>query len=204
LQDVLISVVRNIKGFNYDPRISSFKRWLSNITRWRITSQIRSKIRRSLLFSPMGDDEDGTNPLDRIAAPDEPADRDLCDAKWGRKLLEAVVKTGVPVVLALQNGRALTIPWAAAHVPAILEAWYPGDFGGRAIAETLFGDNNPAGRLPVSFPKSVGQLPVFYDHFPSKSDNYIEGNDSPQFVFGFDPLVYSNLLVDGVSQLFSN
>ena len=100
-------------------------------------------------------------------------------------LLEAVVKTGVPVVLVLQNGRALTTPWAAQHVPAILEAWYPGEFGGRAIAETLFGDNNPAGRLPVSFPKSVGQLPVFYNHFPSKGDNYVEGNDAPQFAFGF-------------------
>jgi beta-glucosidase len=101
------------------------------------------------------------------------------------ELLEAVVRTGVPVVLVLQNGRALSLPWAAANVPAILEAWYPGEFGGKAIAETLFGDNNPAGRLPVSFPKNVGQLPVFYNHFPSKNENYVDGNDSPQFVFGF-------------------
>lgn len=100
------------------------------------------------------------------------------------KLLEAMVNTGKPVVLVLQNGRALTIPWAAAHVPAILEAWYPGEFGGQAIAETLFGDNNPAGRLPVSFPKSIGQLPVYYNHSPSKGDHYIDGDDSPQFVFG--------------------
>jgi beta-glucosidase len=99
-------------------------------------------------------------------------------------LLEAVVKTGVPVVLVLQNGRALTIPWAAEHVPAILEAWYPGEFGGRAIAETLFGDNNPAGRLTVSFPKNIGQLPVFYNHFPSKREKYVDGDDAPQFVFG--------------------
>ena len=115
------------------------------------------------------------------------------------ELLEAVVKTGVPVVLVLQNGRALSIPWAAKHVPAILEAWYPGEFGGRAIAETLFGDNNPAGRLPVTFPKSVGQLPVFYNHFPSKNNNYVDGNDSPQFVFGFGlsytTFKYSNLNV---------
>lgn len=101
------------------------------------------------------------------------------------ELLEAVVKTGVPVVLVLQNGRALSIPWAAIHVPAILEAWYPGEFGGQAIAETLFGDNNPAGRLPVTFPKSVGQLPVFYNHFPSKNNQYVDGDDSPQFVFGY-------------------
>jgi len=100
-------------------------------------------------------------------------------------LLEAVTKVGRPVVLVLQNGRPLTIPWAAEHVPAILEAWYPGEFGGRAIAETLFGDNNPAGRLDISFPKSVGQLPVFYNHFPSKNNNYVQGDDSPQYVFGF-------------------
>ncbi len=101
------------------------------------------------------------------------------------ELLEAVAKTGRPIVLVLQNGRPLTIPWAANHVPAILEAWYPGEFGGRAIAETLFGDNNPAGRLGISFPKDVGQLPVFYNHFPSKNTNYVQGNDTPQFIFGF-------------------
>ncbi len=100
------------------------------------------------------------------------------------ELLEAVAGTGKPVVLVLQNGRPLAITWATAHVPAILEAWYPGEFGGRAIAETLFGDNNPAGRLPITFPRSVGQLPVFYDHFPSKNNSYVEGGSSPLFVFG--------------------
>ena len=99
-------------------------------------------------------------------------------------LLEAVVATGVPVVLVLQNGRPLAIPWAAEHVPAILEAWYPGESGGRAITETLFGDNVPAGRLPVTFPRRVGQLPVFYNHFSSKGDKYVDGDSSPQFVFG--------------------
>jgi beta-glucosidase len=101
-------------------------------------------------------------------------------------LLEAVAATGVPVVLVLQNGRPLTIPWAAEHVPAILETWYAGEFGGRAIAETLFGDNNPAGRLSISFPKRVGQLPVFYNHLNSrKSTGYIDGDDLPQFAFGY-------------------
>ena len=84
-------------------------------------------------------------------------------------LLEAVAATGTPVVLVLQNGRPLTIPWAASHMPAILEAWYPGERGGQAIAETLFGDNNPAGRLPISFPRSVGALPDFYNHDPSRN-----------------------------------
>jgi len=115
-----------------------------------------------------------------------------------QKLLAAVVETGKPVVLVLQNGRALTIPWAAEHVPAILEAWYPGEFGGRAIVETLFGDNNPAGRLPVSFPKNVGQLPVFYNHFPSKHESYVEGDARPQYVFGFG-LSYTAFKYDGLT-----
>ncbi len=119
-------------------------------------------------------------------------------------LLEAIVKTGKPVVLVLQNGRALSIPWAARNVPAILEAWYPGEFGGRAIAETLFGVNNPAGRLPVSFPKNVGQLPVYYNHFPSKGKYYVGGDDSPQFIFGFGlsytTFKYENLTVTAPSE----
>jgi beta-glucosidase len=113
------------------------------------------------------------------------------------QLLEAVVATGVPVVLVLENGRPLTIPWAAKHVRAILEAWYPGEFGGRAIAETLFGNNNPAGRLSISFPKNVGQLPVFYNHFPSKRNRYVDGDDSPQFVFGFG-LSYTTFKYDNL------
>jgi beta-glucosidase len=100
------------------------------------------------------------------------------------ELLEAVAKTGKPVVLVLQNGRPLSITWAAKNVPAILEAWYPGEFGGRAIAETLFGDNNPSGRLPITFPRSVGQLPDFYNHFPSKNDSYVGGSSQPLFAFG--------------------
>ena len=99
-------------------------------------------------------------------------------------LLEAVAKTGKPLVLVLQNGRALGLPWAVEHVPAILEAWYAGEFSGRAVAETLFGDNAPAGRLTVTFPKSVGQLPVFYNHSPSKGKKYVDGDETPLFPFG--------------------
>jgi beta-glucosidase len=114
------------------------------------------------------------------------------------ELLEAIVGTGKPVVLVLQNGRPLAITWAAAHVPAILEAWYPGESGGRAIAETLFGDNNPAGRLPITFPRSAGQVPIFYNHFPSKKDSYIEGDSSPLFDFGHG-LSYTTFKYDDLS-----
>jgi beta-glucosidase len=101
------------------------------------------------------------------------------------QLLEAVVRTGKPVVLVLENGRPLTIGWAKKHVGAILEAWYPGEFGGRAIAETLFGDNNPSGRLTITFPRSVGQLPDFYNADPSRVRKYVDDDGKPLFPFGF-------------------
>lgn len=101
------------------------------------------------------------------------------------ELLEAVTATGKPVVLVLENGRPLTIGWAKEHVPAILEAWYPGEFGGQAIAETLFGDNNPAGRLTITFPRSVGQLPDFYNFDPSRTHKYVDDDGQPLFPFGF-------------------
>ena len=101
------------------------------------------------------------------------------------QLLEAVVDAGKPVILVLENGRPLTIGWAKEHVPAILEAWYPGEFGGRAIAETLFGDNNPAGRLTITFPRSVGQLPDFYNFDPSRTHKYVDSDGAPLFPFGF-------------------
>jgi beta-glucosidase len=100
-------------------------------------------------------------------------------------LLEAVASIGKPVVLVLQNGRPLTINWAAQHIPAILEAWYPGEFGGQAIAETLFGENNPAGRLTITFPRSTGQLPDFYNFDPSRVHKYIDDDGKPLFPFGF-------------------
>ena len=101
------------------------------------------------------------------------------------QLLEAIVATGKPVVLVLENGRPLTICWAKDHVPAILEAWYPGEFGGTAIAETLFGINNPAGRLTITFPRSTGQLPDFYNSDPSRGKRYVNDDGEPLFPFGF-------------------
>jgi beta-glucosidase len=80
------------------------------------------------------------------------------------ELLEAVAGTGKPLVLVLINGRPLDITWASEHVPAILEAWYPGNEGGHGIADVLFGDANPSGHLPVSWPRSTGQLPLYYNH----------------------------------------
>lgn len=91
-------------------------------------------------------------------------------------LLKAVQATGKPVVLVLINGRPLSINWADKFVPAIVEAWYPGSEGGEAIADVLFGDYNPGGKLTVTFPKSVGQLPF---NFPNKPASQIDGGKNP-------------------------
>jgi beta-glucosidase len=119
------------------------------------------------------------------------------------QLLEAVAATGTPVILVLENGRPLTLPWAKEHVPAILEAWYPGEFGGQAIAETLFGDNNPAGRLTVSFPRNLGQLPDFYNTDPSRKRKYVDDDGEALFPFGFGlsytTFRYTHLLVQAPS-----
>jgi beta-glucosidase len=99
-------------------------------------------------------------------------------------LLEAVAATGKPVVLVLTNGSALAVNWAKEHVNAILEAWYPGEEGGTAVAETLSGKNNPAGRLPVTFYTSVDQLPPFESYaMKGRTYRYFEG--SPLYPFGY-------------------
>jgi beta-glucosidase len=113
-------------------------------------------------------------------------DRSCLDLPGSQEqLLEAVAATGKSVVLVLENGRPLTIPWAKQHIPAILEAWYPGELGGRAVAATLFGDNNPAGRLTITFPRSIGQLPDYYNADPSRVRKYIDGDGEPLFSFGY-------------------
>jgi beta-glucosidase len=99
-------------------------------------------------------------------------------------LLKALVATGKPVVVVLQNGSALAVNYAAEHAAAILEAWYPGEEGGTAIAETLAGDNNPAGRLPVTFYQSLAQLPPF-DSYAMKGRTYRYMADTPLFAFGY-------------------
>ncbi len=106
------------------------------------------------------------------------------------KLLEALGTTGKPIVLVLESGSALAVDWAKAHAAAILEAWYPGEEGGTAIAQTLAGDNNPAGRLPVTFYQSVSQLPPFED-YSMRGRTYRFFTGQPLYPFGFG-LSYSH------------
>jgi beta-glucosidase len=99
-------------------------------------------------------------------------------------LLKAVAATGKPLIVVLQNGSALAVNWANEHAAAILEAWYPGEEGGTAIAETLAGDNNPAGRLPLTFYSSLSQVPDFTD-YSMKNRTYRYFNGKPLFAFGY-------------------
>ncbi len=107
-----------------------------------------------------------------------------------QQLLEAAVATGKPVVLLLLNARPLNITWASQHVPAILEAWYPGTEGGDAIADLLSGAANPGGKLPVTWPRNVGQVPVYYAHnlsqIPESPDTrYWDSTSAPLYHFGY-------------------
>jgi beta-glucosidase len=99
-------------------------------------------------------------------------------------LVRVVLDTGKPTVMVLINGRPPAIGKLAERVPAILEGWYLGQEGGTAVAEVLFGDVNPGGRLPVSFPRSVGQLPLFYNHKPTARRGYLFESREPLFPFG--------------------
>jgi beta-glucosidase len=119
-----------------------------------------------------------------------------------QELLEKIVATGKPVVLILFSGRPLTLPWAFEHVPAVIAAWFPGVQAGNALTDILFGDAAPTGHLPLSWPRSVGQEPLYYNaqntgrpeadpaHPPEKGEKkflsrYIDEQNTPQFPFGF-------------------
>mgnify|MGYP001827322844 FL=1 len=105
-------------------------------------------------------------------------------------LLEAVVATGTPVVLVLMSGRPLAVTWAAEHCAAIVHAWVPGDLGAQAIVDVLTGVANPGGKLPISVPRDVGQVPVYYAHRPTGGHSnwnvaYVDGSNLPLWPFGF-------------------
>jgi beta-glucosidase len=125
-------------------------------------------------------------------------DRDTLDLP-GRQddLARAVLRTGKPVVVLLLNGRPLSIVELAERAPAILEGWYLGQETGTAVADVLFGDVNPGGKLPITFPRSVGQLPAFYNHKPSARRGYLFHDNAPLFPFGHG-LSYTTFAFDNL------
>lgn len=124
------------------------------------------------------------------------------------ELLQAVVATGTPVVLLVMNGRPLDLRWAAENVPAVLDIWYPGTQGGAAVANLLFGDVSPGGKLPFTWPRTVGQVPMIYSHTRShepenQGARYWDEASTPLFPFGFGlsygSFEYTDLTVDTVT-----
>jgi beta-glucosidase len=113
------------------------------------------------------------------------------------ELAAAMVATGKPVVALLFNGRPLSATYVSQHVPAILECWYLGQESGRAVAEVLFGDVNPGGKLPITVPRSAGHVPAFYNHKPSARRGYLFDDVSPLYAFGYG-LSYTTFRVDDV------
>ena len=125
-----------------------------------------------------------------------------------KELVKAIYETGVPVVEVLMNGRPLSISWSAEHIPAILEAWFAGIQAGNAVADVIFGDYNPGGKLAVTFPRTVGQVPIYYNHKntgrPPSSDKftskYLDIPSTSLFPFGhglsYTRFEYSNLEIN--------
>ena len=117
-------------------------------------------------------------------------------------LVKAVYETGTPIVLVLLTGRPVTLNWIAEDIPAILEAWFPAEEGATALADVLFGDVNPGGKLPITFPQSVGQVPIFYGHRPSGGKSmwltdYVETSSRPLYPFGYG-LSYTTFRYDAL------
>jgi len=122
---------------------------------------------------------------------------DLSLSSQQEDLVDAMLQTGKPVVLVLVNGRPLAIPRVAERVPAIIEAWYAGQEGGTAIAGVLFGDINPGGKLPVTIPRHVGQLPVYYNRRPTSFRSYVDSTRAPLWPFGYG-LSYTTFSISNV------
>ena len=112
-------------------------------------------------------------------------------------LIKAVQATGKPVVAVLFNGRPLVINWVSENIPTIVETWFSGEKGGLAIADVLLGKVNPSGKLPITFPRSVGQIPFYYNHKPSSKHNYVDVENTPMFAFGHG-LSYTTFSYSGI------
>jgi beta-glucosidase len=198
-------------GRSYDLRMEYFQNTRENIAKlvWsypRLTDRMIEEAVKAareseasvlvLGISARLEGEEMNVPLDGFRGGDR---TEISLPKPQEALLKAVVATGKPVVVVLLSGSALAVNWANDNVPAILEAWYPGGEGGTAIADVLFGDYNPAGRLPVTFYKSVDQLPPFTDYsMEGRTYRYFKGEPLYPFGYGlsYTKFAYSNLRLE--------
>ena len=161
----------------------------------RIDEAVKAAQKAEVVILALGGNEQTSR---EAWAANHPGDRDNLDLLGNQDdLVKAILATGKPTIVFLQHGRPNSINYIAEHVPAILDGWYLGQEGGAAIADVFFGDYNPAGRLPITVPRSAGQLPDYYYQKPSAKREYLGSTVLPLFPFGwglsYSTFKYSNL-----------
>jgi beta-glucosidase len=159
------------------PESDVYKEPLSEKARAGIAEAVQAAQDVDVIIAVLGETEEISQESASRTSLDLPGDQ--------QSLLEALLKTGKPLVLVLSNGRPLSVNWAAKHVSAIVELWFPGEGGGTALADVLFGDYNPSGRLPITFPKSVGQIPYNFPAHPGSQARDAGQVAGALFPFGF-------------------
>lgn len=163
---------------------------IPELTHDKIEAARKAALDNDIIVAVIGENALRSESVNRNSG--ENIDRDNIDpAGLQNELIDALCQTGKPVIVILVNGRPLSIGLIQQKAAAILEAWEPGSFGGQAIGEILFGITNPSGKLSISFPRSVGQIPVFYNHKPSQYvRKYLRTSSEPLYTFG-DGLSYT-------------
>jgi beta-glucosidase len=197
-----ITVLDGIKSVASDSRVNFVDvGWnLRSLNEDSIANAVRKAKDMDLIIVAIGEDSFREHWKEKTAG----ENRDRMDIKlWGRQqfLVEELKKVEKPLVVILINGRPLATPWLEENVEAILEAWEPGSFGGQAIAEIIYGKVNPSGKLPITIPRHVGQIPIYYYQKPSQySHPFIDGIKEPLYDFGFG-LSYTSFKYSGLNNI---
>lgn len=186
LQGVQRTVSKDVKVDFYDTGSA-----IPELSHEKIQAAVQAARDCEVIIAVIGENALRSESINRNSG--ENVDRDNIDpAGLQNELVEALSKTGKPVIVVLMNGRPLSITKIQKQACAIIEAWEPGSYGGQAVAEIIFGKVNPSGKLSISFPRSVGQIPVFYNHKPSQYvRKYLRTSSEPLYTFG-DGLSYTS------------
>ncbi|WP_455584851.1 glycoside hydrolase family 3 N-terminal domain-containing protein [Bacteroides sp.] len=195
----VITILEGLKRQNPDAQFKFIDQgWNIRTMDAQKVAQAEAEARRSdLAILVLGEHSLRNNWNDKTCGED--CDRsDIALAGLQQELAEKVIRTGVPTIIVLVNGRQLGVEWISTHADALIEAWEPGSFGGQAIAEILYGETNPSGKLPVTIPRHAGQLQMIYNHKPSMYFHpYAIGESTPLFCFGHG-LSYTNYQYDNL------
>ena len=191
-EDKAISILNGLKQRGGDLKISFEKGYSSDSTQTQTNLQSKAvdlANKSDAVILVLGED------LSIVGEGKDRAGLDLDERKLN--LAKALQATGKPVIAVLANGRPLCINWVAQYIPAVVESWFAGEKSGLAIADVLLGKVNPSGKLPITFPRSVGQIPFYYNHKPTSYHKYVDEKDTPLFSFGHG-LSYTTFKYDDI------